>query len=567
MTIRTILFALLFLLPATFYAQGKDLYQKKQFQSSEGHTLPYRLLLPENYDSTQHYPLVLFLHGAGERGNDNELQLVHGADLFLEAENRQKFPAIVVFPQCQKNSFWADADFGGEQVTFPLKPKVNPDLGAVIELLDQLENELSVDQSRVYVGGLSMGGFGTFEILARQAHRFAAAFPICGGGNPALAPLYAKTVPTWVFHGDADAVVPVKLSQQMVAALQKAGGSVRYSQYFGVNHNSWDNAFREPDLLSWMFNQRRHFPQGRYVKQVFEKVEKQTHTYVDYEGESLELDLYLPAGDTEKQRPLMIYVHGGGFAGGTRDVVSAVQFAKRMARRGIPVASISYRLTMKGKSFSCDRPSPEKIRTFELASEDIWQATQFLLKKQEQIGFNPEQIILAGSSAGAEAVLHAAYWQPKKVALTKALDWSDNFKYGGVISFAGALVDTALITKENAIPTILYHGTCDNLVPFDSAPHHYCSEGDPGYLPLHGGNAIAKHLDRLGKPFALYASCGGGHEWNDRPMFTLVQEMATVIKSLVVDHQVLRITEIVEQKEGCKRMETPACNTIFIKNK
>lgn len=565
MTIKSSLFLLLLLIQTVSYAQTKDAFLKKQFTSSEGHTLPYRLLLPENYDSTQVYPLVLFLHGAGERGQDNEIQLVHGADLFLQAENRSNFPAIVVFPQCKKNSFWADADFGGDRVEFPLKSKVNPDLGAVIELLDQLEVELSVDQNRMYVGGLSMGGFGTFEILARQPKRFAAAFPICGGGNPALAPLYASNLPLWVFHGDADAVVPVGLSQQSVAAIRKAGGSVRYSQYFGVNHNSWDNAFREPDLLSWMFNQRRHAPKDRYVKQVFEKVEKQTHTYVTYAQDELQLDLYLPVGDVEQQRPLMIYVHGGGFSGGARDVVSAVQFAQRMARRGIPVASISYRLTMKGKSFSCDRPTEEKIRTFELAAEDIWRATQFLLSKQQQIGFSSQQIILAGSSAGAEAVLHATYWDPEDINLTKALEMPKGFKYGGVISFAGALVDTALITHQSAIPTLLYHGTCDNLVPFDSAPHHYCSEGEPGYLPLHGANAIAKHLDRLGKPFALYASCGGGHEWNDRPMFTLVQEMATAIRDLVVDQQFLQITKIVEQKEGCKLTQTPACSTIFMK--
>lgn len=552
-------------MPTIFYAQNKDDFQKKQFLSSQGHTLPYRLLLPDNYDSTKVYPLVLFLHGSGERGQDNELQLVHGADFFLQADNRKNFPAIVVFPQCKKNGYWADMDFSGDQVAFPFKSKVNPDLGAVIELLDDLEATFSVDQNRIYVGGLSMGGFGTFEILARQPNRFAAAFPICGGGNPALVPIYATNLPLWVFHGDADAVVPVGLSQKVVAAIRKAGGSVCYSQYFGVNHNSWDNAFREPDLLSWLFSQQRHFPKGRYVKQVFEKVEKQTHTYVSYEQEDLQLDLYLPLGDMEKQRPLMVYVHGGGFSGGARDVVSAVQFAQRMARRGIPVASISYRLTMKGKSFSCDRPTKEKIRTFKLAAEDIWQATQFLLSKQQQIGFSSQQIILAGSSAGAEAVLHAAYWKSEEINLTQALELPKDFKYGGVISFAGALVDTALITPQNAIPTLLYHGTCDNLVPFDSAPHHYCSEGDPGYLPLHGANAIAKHLDRLDQPFALYASCGGGHEWNDRPMFTLVQEMATAVRDLIIDQQFLQITEIVEQKDACKRTDTPACSTIFLK--
>jgi predicted peptidase len=233
------------------------MYQRKEFVTKEGNILPYRILWPDNYDKTKKYPVVLFLHGAGERGNNNNLQLVHGAKLFLADSNRKNFPAIVIFPQCPAESFWAVLD--ADRTTQPVKMKFdytkpgNWPLQAAVDLVKKISNEEGVDKSRVYITGLSMGGMATFETVYRNPGMFAAALPICGGGDTAKYNSAATKTAFWVFHGDADASVNVELSRNMVAKLKSLGVSCRYSEYPGVNHNSWDNAFKEPDFLSWMF--------------------------------------------------------------------------------------------------------------------------------------------------------------------------------------------------------------------------------------------------------------------------------------------------------------------------
>lgn len=241
-------------------AQNLSAYEKHLFiQNSD--TLPYRLLLPENYDAGKKYPLILFLHGSGERGNDNELQLVHGAKFFLKDDVRKKFPAIIVFPQCPLNSFWSNlnfkADSAGKRI-FNFQSTAAPSLGMKLanELLLQVIKKYPVNKKKVYVGGLSMGGMGTFEIAARNPKLFAAAFPICGGGDPATAKNIRK-IKWWVFHGAKDDVVPPSFSATMVNALRKAHANVKFSLYPNANHNSWDAAFAEPELLNWLFAQHK----------------------------------------------------------------------------------------------------------------------------------------------------------------------------------------------------------------------------------------------------------------------------------------------------------------------
>jgi predicted peptidase len=237
-------------------------YLKKEFQGESGEILPYRILYPQNYNPDQKYPLLLFLHGAGERGNDNEKQLVHGSAMFLDPLNRRNYPAFVVFPQCPENEWWihtsllqtlrTDGDLDHSDV-FPASEPMK----LVIELLDELLAELNIDDSRLYVMGLSMGGFGTFDLLSRRPDLFAAAVPICGGGDARKAEKYAPNTPLWVFHGDEDEVVPAELSRIMVKAIEQAGGDVMYTEYKGVGHNSWDPAFAEEDLLPWIFNKQK----------------------------------------------------------------------------------------------------------------------------------------------------------------------------------------------------------------------------------------------------------------------------------------------------------------------
>ena len=237
-----------------------DVYEKNEFVYN-GNTLPYRILYPPNYDKNKKYPLLLFLHGAGERGNDNEKQLIHGSKLFITEENRKNFPAIIIFPQCPQESSWSvrktDQSKQPPARVFDYSVEPNWPLVAANELVKKFITEGSVDKSKVYVTGLSMGGIGTFESVYRYPDMYAAALPICGGGDVKNYDKRIAKTAFWVFHGDADAVVNVKLSQEMVEKLKTLKAEVKYSEYPGVGHNSWTNAFAEKDYLSWMFQHKK----------------------------------------------------------------------------------------------------------------------------------------------------------------------------------------------------------------------------------------------------------------------------------------------------------------------
>ena len=243
-------------------ALAQDLSQfKKHLFISNGDTLPYRLLLPENYNPKQKYPLVFFLHGAGERGRDNEAQLLHGGSLFLKEDVRKNFPAIVVFPQCATTSFWGNVTFSQDTAgrrVFEFIEGRKPTAAMMLAqgLLDKLLTSYPVEKKQVYVAGLSMGGMGTFEIVERNPGLFAAAIPICGGANPSTAEKL-KGTNWWIFHGAKDDVVPPVLSQKMYDALVQSKAVAKLTMYPEANHNSWDSAFAETDLLPWLFAQQK----------------------------------------------------------------------------------------------------------------------------------------------------------------------------------------------------------------------------------------------------------------------------------------------------------------------
>ncbi len=257
------------------------------------------------------------------------------------------------------------------------------------------------------------------------------------------------------------------------------------------------------------------FAQVRYHEPVKDEILKETFTYVSKDGENLDLDVYRPEFDADYERATLVYVHGGGFQEGRRDDDNIQEFCNRLAEYGYVVASISYRLTRKDAEtgFGCDCPATEKLNTFNAAVEDLQDAVFFLIQNRENLGIDPQRIILAGSSAGAETVLNTAYKPPYCYGLD-----SGPVSYAGVISMAGAIPDTVSIYDESAIPSLLFHGTNDNLVPYASAPHHYCDKGSPGYLILHGSYTIAQKLDKLGVPYWLHTTCGAGHEIANLPM-------------------------------------------------
>ena len=257
---RTLLLAIWLIIPA-LESMGQDYpsFEKKELISG-GDTLRYRIQYPLNYDAGKKYPLVLFLHGSGERGSDNEAQLKWGGSLFADSAKRASYPAIVVFPQCPITTSWGRLTYNPQdslRFHFLSDSAASKPLSMVMQLLDDLVKTGNVNTRKIYVGGLSMGGFGTFEILWRKPHFFAASFPICGGGDPDKVKVYARKFPIWVFHGGADPVVPVGNSHLMVSALKAAGAKVTYSEYPGVGHDSWKNAFAEPELLSWVFEKSR----------------------------------------------------------------------------------------------------------------------------------------------------------------------------------------------------------------------------------------------------------------------------------------------------------------------
>ena len=215
-----------------------------------GHPIQYQMFFPKG-DKQAKRPLILFLHGSGERGLDNQKQTVHVYP-FLTSDSIQKtFPSIVVAPQCPEEDYWAPVKRFEWSMT--RGGKVTPTMAAVITLLESLRKQPNVDSTRIYVIGLSMGGFGTLDLISRKPEWFAAAAPICGGADLTNTDKI-KDVPLWVFHGEEDSVVPVKLSRDLVNNLRSKGVDVRYTEYAGENHGIWERAIREPGFLDWMFN-------------------------------------------------------------------------------------------------------------------------------------------------------------------------------------------------------------------------------------------------------------------------------------------------------------------------
>ncbi len=232
-------------------------YLKEVFKSTNG-DLNYRIFYPEGFDAAKKYPVLLFMHGAGERGEDNEAQLVHGSELV--ATGMSKYNAIAIFPQCPTEDYWVnfiEKERPGAAREFNVDVSGAPSdaLARVIELVTEVKGRSYVDTQRLYVGGLSMGGMATFDLLWRMPNTFAAAIPICGSGSPEKATVM-KDTPIRIYHGEVDGVVPVEYSRNMESAIKDAGGNVEAKYYPEVNHDSWTNAFAEPDFLEWMFSKK-----------------------------------------------------------------------------------------------------------------------------------------------------------------------------------------------------------------------------------------------------------------------------------------------------------------------
>ena len=229
--------------------------EQKVFRSTDGAMLNYCVRKTGGCSGNDAPAVLLFLHGAGERGDDNQLQLKHCAEDIVNFCETEKIKAVLLFPQCPQNVMWIEQSWSLTE--HEMTPEPTPQLKHALELLDSVIEQEKCDPERVYISGISMGGFGTWEALSRRPEFFAAAIPVCGGGDVRQAPKL-KDIPIRVFHGSEDSVVNVKRSQDMVAAIRAAGGTkISYTEYPGVNHNSWSATYADHDNLRWLFSQSR----------------------------------------------------------------------------------------------------------------------------------------------------------------------------------------------------------------------------------------------------------------------------------------------------------------------
>lgn len=248
-------FTLITLLLTVFQLSAQRQYFEKHTFNAGGHQIPYRLELPQNYnpDDTIKYPLILFLHGAGERGSDNEMQLTHIDVVFGSEDFRQNYPCFVLLPQCPEGERWVDVDWGLISHTIPQTMTVS--LKLTMALLLRTIHQYNIDTTRIYVTGLSMGGFGTWDIIARFPKIFAAAIPICGGADENTADKIVD-IPIWAFHGAKDKVVTVDRTRNMIAAIGALGGNPKYTEFPNLGHLCWNAAYATTGLWDWLFSQK-----------------------------------------------------------------------------------------------------------------------------------------------------------------------------------------------------------------------------------------------------------------------------------------------------------------------
>lgn len=233
------------------------IFQKMIFQSAKGVSLPYRLFLPASFPAAGPYPLIVFLHGVGERGTDNEAQLKNGIYSFFEHSPKELESSIVIAPQCPIEHKWVNVttwdskDFSWNDSTESVP------LSCVADLIGTWKKTGFADADRVYCCGLSMGGFGTWDLLSRHPEVFAAGIPVCGGADPVTAPIL-KEIPIQTFHGLKDPTVPYTGTEKMVNAIRACGGDkIRYTTYPEGLHGIWNDAFATEGLGKWLLSQKR----------------------------------------------------------------------------------------------------------------------------------------------------------------------------------------------------------------------------------------------------------------------------------------------------------------------
>lgn len=475
------------------------------YKDPSGQTMPYRLFVPKNYNPAQKYPLVMFLHGAGERGTDGtvHLQANEGAVIWAQDAEQAKRECFVLAPQCPPNRSWTHRLLtGGKE---PFTP--TPELKMAYAILQKVMAEYSIDKSRVYLTGLSMGGFGTWSLSMEHPETFAAIVPICGGGDPKKAHiLYDK--PIWTFHHAGDPVVPVEMTRAIVRELEKEDADlyyrpVLYTEYqvgdplpYG-DHASWIPAYRTEAMREWLFEQRlgarvpkvRHispnqelpdppFKDGR-VPYGFAQTEhiKRKYLNIRYTNapDSQKLDVYLP-DDSEGPYPVMVYVHGGAFFFGSKEM-DDLQPILYGLDRGYAVVSINYTLI----DCTVGKDTIEES-VFPQALYEAKAAIRWIRANAKIYNFDPDKIAVLGTSAGGQiaGLLGTTSYKPEMEDLSMGnKEFSSAVQ--AVIIAAGANHETPtwicnkFSTKieshvhDKCPPILIIHGTNDATIPYQSA--------------------------------------------------------------------------------------------------
>jgi predicted peptidase len=249
---------LLFLFMLAGHAAADD-FVARLYMDASGKSMPFQLLIPTGYDKTQKYPVMLFFHGAGERGTDNVAQMINGAWNFGDAKFQAQYHSFIIVPQCPPNQQWVDMPWSATSGVRPAQPSQPMQLA--LKILDEVESEFSIDKNRVYVVGLSMGGYGVWDCVTRDPGRYAAGVICCGGGDESTVTAAVARVPVWVFHSADDGVVPVVRDRNMVAAMIKMGGHPRYIEYLeGIGHGIWGEAWNDSELFPWLYQEKLPHP-------------------------------------------------------------------------------------------------------------------------------------------------------------------------------------------------------------------------------------------------------------------------------------------------------------------
>ena len=275
---------------------------------------------------------------------------------------------------------------------------------------------------------------------------------------------------------------------------------------------------------------------------------KATYTYAIKGNDTLKLDVYTPENIKKTDTlPVLLWMHGGGFAVGHRDYIDDENLVKYAAKEQNYIGvSISYRLLRKGTStgFGCNCTKDEKLETFKQAAIDYMDAAKYLVENANVLQIDTTKIIAGGSSAGAEGILNAVFM--REYFLNNAEDYSD-VKYAGLFSCAGAMVDASYLTKDNAVPAVLYHGTKDQLVPFGNAPHHYCDPTKDGYIMLDGSKVIVDKLDEFETSYYFNIVKDARHEISRIP-YEELDIVFNFFERTILNDEVIQ-TKIIKTKE------------------